>query len=269
MRTIEFTCLLPVHEADDVSFFRQAVLSVAASTLKPAEILICQDGNAPPALEAAIHDCIAQFGARLTRNPGPIGLHHNLNHALKLARTPWIARCDADDLNAPHRFEAQAQYLMAKPEVSVLGGDLIEFWPDGRERRKTMPLTHPEIVSLAKWRNPINHNTVFYRTEVILSCGGYPELSLKEDYALWLRLIGRGVEFANIRDDLVRARLGPSFYRRRTGARNFRSEWELHKIRTAIPGMGGAVAAGALIARSCALVSSGPTRLVYEWGLRR
>ncbi len=258
-----------MHGGDAPVAFQQAVASLARSTLAPSETLVCQDGDLPLPLAGAVREGLGCLGARLIRNPGSRGLHHNLNHALKAVRTPWIARCDADDINLPHRFEAQAQFLAGRPDVGVLGGDLIEFWPDGRERRKTMPLTHERIVEWARWRSPINHNTVFFRTEDVLSCGGYPNLANKEDYALWLRLIGRGVRFANLGEALVRARLGDGFYRRRAGFKNFRSEWGIYRIRAEVPGMGGAPAIAALIARSAALAMSGPTRWVYERGLRR
>ncbi len=262
MAPVRFTCLLPVYGADDAGHFAEAVRSILCATLRPDDVVVCQDGDLPPALTAAVRAGVSDLGARLVRNPGPGGLHHNLNHALAQTRTPWIARCDADDINAPARFEVQARALAERPDVGVLGSDLMEFWPDGRERRKTMPLTHEAIVAWAKWRSPVNHNTVFYRTEDILACGGYPALPLKEDYGLWLRLIGRGVRFANLRADLVRSRLGDDFYRRRAGLKNLVSEWGLYRIRAGIPGMGGLQAAAAL-------AMSGATRLVYERGLRR
>lgn len=269
MSRIAFTVLLPVYGGDQVAFFDQAMQSLAGSTVQPDAVLICQDGALPDALAASVEAWARRSGARVAENPGPRGLHHNLNHAIKSVRTPWIARCDADDINLPRRFEAQVACLAARPEIGVLGGDLIEFWPDGRERHKSMPLSHGEIVARARWRSPINHNTVFYRTEDVLAAGGYPDVPFKEDYGLWMRLIGRGIEFANIREDLVRARLGALFYSRRAGVRNFQSEWALYKIRRNVPGLAGPPAAAALVARSVALAMSGPTRLIYEWGLRR
>jgi hypothetical protein len=266
---IEFTCLLPVGGADDPAHFAEAARSLAASTLAPREIVICPDGQLPPRLRVAVELGAKRLGARLSPNAGPPGLHHNLNQALKGVTTPWIARCDADDINLPRRFERQVAFLTANPDVGVLGGDLIEFWPDGRERRKAMPRTHDGILAWARWRSPINHNTVFYRTEDLAACDGYPDLALKEDYGLWLRLLGRGVRFANLGEAVVRARLGHDFYRRRAGMRNLRSEWGLYRIRREVPGLGGPGAMVALLTRSAALALGGPARLIYETALRR
>ena len=267
--TLDFSVLLPVYRGDDALFFEEAIGSIAAGTVAPTEVLICQDGDLPPALARAVDAAVTALGARVIVNPGLRGLHYNLNHALAFVRTPWIARCDADDINLPNRFEAQTDFLAKHPDVGVLGGDLIEFWPDGRSRPKRMPRGHEAIVAWAQWRSPVNHNTVFIRTAELVACGGYPNLALKEDYGLWLRLMGRGVRFANMELALVRARLGEGFYGRRAGARNLASEWEICRIKREVPALRGPLAGAAFLARTLALSAAPLTRLIYEAGLRR
>lgn len=264
-----FSCLIPIHRGDNVEHFVAAMESIGASSLAPAEILICQDGALPAPLGDAVASCMRRFGARLTVSSGPEGLQHNLNDAMTAVRTPWVARADADDLNSPDRFAAQVSFLKESPHIAALGGGILEFWPDGRSRRKHMPLTHAEIVRWARWRNPINHMTAFFRKDVFVECGGYPDIRSKEDYGLWLAMIGRGALLANLPQDLVRARLGKRFYQRRSGLMNFRSELALYELKRRIPDIGPAAAAVALVGRSCALAMSGPARLVYELGLRR
>jgi glycosyltransferase involved in cell wall biosynthesis len=264
---VAFTCLLPVYGGDEAAFFREAVDSIDASVLAPVEVVICQDGDLPSDLAAQVAVAV-RAGARVAVNAGPRGLHHNLNNALRQVKTSWIARCDADDINAPDRFLLQASHLAERPDIGVLGGDLIEFWPDGRTRSKVMPLDHADLVAWAQWRSPVNHNTVFYRAEDVLAVGGYPDLPFKEDYALWLKMIARGVHFANLRADLVRARLGEGFYGRRAGARNFASEWQVYRLKRDIPALAGAGALAALAARSAILASGPLTSVVYNLALR-
>lgn len=263
-----FTCLLPVHAGDDAGHFEVAMASVFANTLAPAEILICQDGAVAPPLAGAIEGGLRR-GARLVRNPGPRGLHHNLNHAMGEVRTPWVCRADADDVNLPARFEAQMEFLARHPEVAALGAGIVEFWPDGRERRKAMALTHQAIARRARYRNPINHMTAFFRADAFLACGGYPAIAGKEDYGLWLRMIDRGYRLANLDEVLVRARLGGDFHGRRSGLGNLASEFALFKLKRGMRGLGGPTAAAALIARACVLAFAAPTRWAYEGLLRR
>ena len=263
-----FTCLLPVHAGDDADHFEAALESVLANTLAATEILICQDGEVTAPLESAIERGLRR-GARLVRNLGPRGLHHNLNHAMTEVRTPWACRADADDVNLPTRFETQMDFLARHPDVAALGAGIVEFWPDGRERRKALALGHEAIVRRARYRNPINHMTAVFRADAFFACGGYPAIPGKEDYGLWLRMIDRGYRLANLDEVLVRARLGGDFHERRSGLGNLASEYALFKLRRTLRGFGGPTAAAALIARACVLAFAAPSRWAYEGLLRR
>jgi hypothetical protein len=265
---LAFTCVVPVHAGDDPAHFEAAMTSIARSTLRPAAVLIARDGDLPDALTAVVNACVAA-GADLTCNPGAKGLHHNLNHAIPQVRTPWIARADADDLNRPDRFERQARRLEQSPDLAVLGAGIAEFWPDGRRREKRMPTSHEAIARRAVWRNPINHMTAVVRLDAFLDCGGYPSLRQKEDYGLWLTMIGRGHRLANLDEPLVDARLGADFYDRRAGRQNLDSELGIYRIKRGVPGIGPVRAGLALAARVATLTASGPARLVYEGLLRR
>lgn len=265
---LAFTCLLPVHAGDDADHFEVALESILTNTLVPIDILICQDGPLPPPLASAIAGSLNR-GARLVRNPASRGLHHNLNHAMGEVRTPWVCRADADDVNLPTRFETQLDFLNRHPEVDALGAGIAEFRPDGRERRKAMALTHAAIARRARYRNPINHMSAFFRTEAFLACDGYPAIPGKEDYGLWLKMIDRGYHLANLEEVLVRARLGADFHERRSGLGNLASEYALFRLRRALHGFDGPTAAAALIARASVLAFATPSRWAYAGLLRR
>lgn len=264
----QFTCLLPVYHGDDPDFFRQALRSVLANTLLPDRILICEDGELPEALNRVIaeHAC-----DRIQRSPnsGPPGLHNNLNCALERVETPWVCRADADDLNRPTRFATQVAHLALHPELSALGADILEFSPTGRTRRKSMPATPEAALRWAAFRNPLNHMTVFARTDVLKACGGYPSIPLKEDYALWLQLLIRGHKLSNVPEVLVEARLGSGFYGRRSGLNNIQSELAIFGLKRQVREIGTLRAAAALAIRATVL-SLGPvvTGTVYESVLR-
>ena len=265
---LAFTCIVPVYAADNAEHFVEAMQSIARSTLRPAAVLIAQDGDLPTSLAAEVLACVSA-GARVIRNRGPRGLHHNLNNTLPAVRTPWVARADADDINLPERFMLQTRCLEENPAITVLGGAIVEFWPDGRQREKPMPLTHDAIVARARWRNPINHMTAVFRLRAVVDAGGYPDLSQKEDYGLWLTMIARGELFSNLAAPVVRARLGADFHQRRSGMRNLASELGIYRIKRRVPRIGAARAGLAMAARAAILAGSGPARLIYEGLLRR
>jgi len=257
---MRFTCLLPVHAADDAAGFARAFASVTANSLQPSAILLCQDGVLPDPLG----DAVARTGAEVARNPGPKGLHHNLNNALARVDTPWVCRADADDFNLADRFERQAAYLAVHADVDALGGAIAEISPDGRRSVKPMPLTHDAIAGRARWRNPINHMTAFMRTDAVRGVGGYPAIPHKEDYGLWLAMLARGARFANLPDVLVEAHIGPDFHARRSGFENFSTEHALYRL-----GGGPPSAALVHIARAVALSTRLGTHAVYRGILRR
>ncbi|HEY1927208.1 MAG TPA: glycosyltransferase [Caulobacteraceae bacterium] len=268
MSPFAFTCLLPVWAGDAPENFLEAARSVETSTLPPDEILICQDGQLSPVMKRVVEGLLQNPRYRLTVNEGPRGLHHNLNRAANAVRTPWIARMDADDLNRPDRFAAQVAFLAANPGVDVLGGSILEIGQGSTKRRRVTPLTHGDIVRRANWRSPMNHMTVFMRQEVFFAAGGYPDLPLKEDYGLWLRMIARGATFANLPQDLVEVRLGRDFARRRAGPASVASEYRLYAMRRGLEGPAGPLDAAVFLARAAALSSTGVAALLYRTVLR-
>ena len=265
---VAFTCLVPVWRADDPETFKAAIVSLAASTLAPDAIVIAQDGPLPAPLRKVVGRAVDRFRARWIVNDGAPGLHHNLNNAMGAVQTPYVARLDADDLNLPGRFAAQAAFARLHPEVAAFGGAILEFTPEGRTRGKSMPASHEAILRFAAWRNPINHMTAFFRRDAFLAAGGYPDIPRKEDYGLWLAMLARGERLANLPQVLVHARLGGDFHRRRTGPGALASERALHRLRRAVPGLDRRASRLALVARSAALAFPGPASVAYG-ALRR
>lgn len=233
MTPFAFTCLLPVYDGDAAEHLEAALASIAVNTLQPARIIVCEDGPLRADLAAVIEAQARRLPILRHRNPGPCGLHHNLNAALPLVETDWIARADADDLNLPDRFQAQFDYIATHPGVDAVGGDIEEFFPDGRARTKSMPTHHAAIVRYAALRNPLNHPTVVLRTAAVRAAGGYPDIPRREDYGLWVNMIGQGALMANLSRTLVRMRLGEDFHQRRAAGDTLAVERALLELKLA------------------------------------
>lgn len=250
---MNFTCLLPVCEGDDSEHLRQALCSIATNSVRPDHVFICEDGPLT-ATQSEIIECFSQSCSTIRlRNPGPRGLHTNLNHALGLVRTDWFCRADADDINLYDRFERQTEFIGDNSDIDVLGANTLEFWPDGRSRLKAVPLEHRDLVRWAYFRNPVNHSTAFARTNAVLSCGGYPRINKREDYGLWLKMMAAGFKFHNLKETLVKFRLGTSYYRRRAGLDGLAPEYALFRLKMAGGLVPLPVAALSFVARAVAL----------------
>jgi hypothetical protein len=95
---------------------------------------------------------------------------------------------------------------------------------------KKMPEKFLDIKRYSKIRNPFNHMTVFFKKDLAIKYGGYPDLYLKEDYGLWLKFIKNKRKIININSTLVQATTGEDFYiNRRSGLEYVKSEFILSK----------------------------------------
>ena len=81
-----------------------------------------------------------------------------------------------------------------------------------------VPPTDPaRIQRYARMHDPFNHPTVVYRRDAVLAAGGYGDLPLMEDYALFARMLQRGARAVNVAEPLVFYRVGAKAFKRRGG----------------------------------------------------
>lgn len=227
MNKNSFTVLMCTYYKDDAHLLKKAIESVFKNTIKPDFFILTIDGPIPIFNEKIIIDISKRYPIKLNFLKKNMGLAIALNNALDLVKTEWIARADSDDINSKIRFEKQLK--IAKNNVDIIGGNILEIDNKGEfpKLTKKIPITHQEIKRYIKLRNPINHMTAFYKTDLIKSVGGYPNLYLREDYALWAKLIHKKAIFQNIDEVLVYVNGGKSLYKRRSGFKNALSEINL------------------------------------------
>ena len=222
MNNIEFTVLMCTYKKDDPVLLEKAVESVYNNSVKPNFFILTIDGPIPKKNQNVIKKLKQNFSIEINNIKENIGLAKALNSAILLVKTDWIARADSDDLNAPNRFEIQLNY--ARQGFDVIGSNIYEIdiyeTKQQTRLRKKMPLSNKQIIRFSKYRNPMNHMTIFYKTEAIRLVGGYPDIYLREDYGLWAKLIFHNKKFVNINEYLVFVNGGDQLYLRRRGLRN-------------------------------------------------
>jgi glycosyltransferase involved in cell wall biosynthesis len=160
--------------------------------------------------------------------PTNVGLAKALNVGLQKIHTTFTIRADADDFNYQNRFEK----LIAKLQqgFDLVGSDVREVDKFGNfVAIRSCPKTEVQIRQFIRKRTPFNHMAVAFRTEVVLSAGGYPAIYLKEDYALWASLLSKLCRCCNIKEVLVDATAGVEMYRRRGGIKYALAEIELQR----------------------------------------
>jgi len=156
------------------------------------------------------------------------GLGPALDRGLAASRFDIVARQDADDVSMPNRFEVELP-LMANADI--VGSGLLEFVTDtGETVGQRVPPTDPaQIQRYARMHDPFNHPTVMYRKTAVLAAGGYGDLPLMEDYALFARMLMGGARAVNVPEPLVFYRVGEAAFKRRGGRELLRSELRLQR----------------------------------------
>ena len=227
MKKTSFTVLMCTYFRDDPYLLEKSIESVFLNSIKPNYFILTIDGPIPSLNQKIIKKITKKYPIELNIISKNVGLANALNHALSLVKTEWVARADSDDINLHERFKKQLELI--NKNFDVIGCNILEIDPKRimAKLTKKIPLTDKEIKKYLKFRNPINHMTVLYKTKIVKDVGGYPNIHLREDYALWAKLANKGAIFHNIDEILVHVNGGENIYKRRGGFKNALAESKL------------------------------------------
>ena len=226
-----FSVLMSVYHKENPEYFDAALKSILVEqTVVPSEFVLVCDGPLNDGLDSVIEKYEKEFPEvfRVLRTEENRGLGKALNYGLQNCTYGLVARADSDDICCKNRFEEQLKFMSEHTDVSVISSYIGEFEDDSNVivRIKEMPLTHGELVKMAKLRCPINHMAAMFRRDDILEIGSYRHLPYVEDYELWVRAIIAGKKLANIGKVLVHARAGSDMIKRR-GNKAYISSWRV------------------------------------------
>ena len=226
-----FSLLVSVYDGDRPDYLRRALRSaVDDQTLPPDQVVIVRDGPVRSELAECLADLKATSKVPVTFVPleSNSGLGPALDRGLAASWFDVIARMDADDVAMPDRFELQMPLIQ---EADIVGSGLLEFVADTDDvvGQRVPPMEPDHIARYARMHDPFNHPTVVYRRRAVIAAGGYGDLPLMEDYALFARMLQAGARAVNVTEPLVFYRVGASAYKRRGGTSLLRSELRLQR----------------------------------------
>ena len=133
------------------------------------------------------------------------GITFALNYGLNLVKTKYVARMDSDDISHPTRFEKQLHFLEGNINYVAVGcrvtlvdehGETVnqkfKFFEDDQEIRRAL-----------KYRMPLCHPALIFRSDALFSHRGDMYGNTSEDHELYLR-IARNPDnlFKNLPDHL-------------------------------------------------------------------
>ena len=157
------------------------------------------------------------------------GLPAALNHGLKqFGPSDVILKIDTDDLYPPSRVALTVEAFDQNPELRLFGGQVDEWTADFSAfvGARAVPLTHVEILSYGRRRNPFNGPTVAFCAQLAQELGGFAHVGANEDYVLWAHMLQAGAVANNSPEVLAYMRGGPELVERRSTARTRKGELE-------------------------------------------
>jgi glycosyltransferase involved in cell wall biosynthesis len=226
-----FSLLVPVYDGDRPDYLRRAFRSaVDEQTVPPDQVVIVRDGPVRDELAGCLEELKAASRVPVTfvLLPRNRGLGPALDRGMAASRFDVIARMDADDVAMPHRFAVQLPLIR---DADIVGSGLLEFVADTDHvvGQRVPPTGYQQIQRYARMHDPFNHPTVVYRRSAVLAAGGYGDLPLMEDYALFARMLANGARAVNVPEPLVFYRVGATSFKRRGGTGLLRSELRLQR----------------------------------------
>ena len=186
---VPVSVVIPAH--NDLATLREAVASVRAQRRAPLECIVVSDASDDGTDEWLAGQGDVRWQSVTARSPSAAR-----NAGIAMARAPYVAFLDADDLWSPDRLALFARQLAARPEGVVWACT----WR--REGRPLAPLPSAAWVARHSRRiprgrflamNQFQTSTVVARREALLAIGGFdPEVDGAADWDLWTRLARTG-----------------------------------------------------------------------------
>ncbi|BCX19390.1 MAG: hypothetical protein KatS3mg117_3072 [Geminicoccaceae bacterium] len=175
-----------------VPWLEQAVRSILNQDMDDFELIIVDDGSEDDAEIRRVARIDRRI--RLVRQQENLGVAVALNTGIALARAPFVARMDADDIALPDRLRRQIDHLAANPNLVAVGASYACIDPNGRVFRVCYRGREPIDTRWALLtRCAILHPTLVLRREVFDIVGVYDSnLPLTQDLDLFLRLTDAG-----------------------------------------------------------------------------
>jgi glycosyltransferase involved in cell wall biosynthesis len=216
-RMVKLSVVVPNFN-EEVETVKKAFDSLSIQSFPDFEVLVIDDSTNTELANACYELTLKDSRFAYIKPINRLGLASSLNLGIKFSKGLYIARFDSDDICEPDRFRLQLQYLEKHEYIDVVGSWMNIMNGDSDEiLTRKYPSNHNEIVKKFIYANAMAHPTIMIRKASLIKEKNGPyrsDFSYCEDLELWLRLISKGIRFANIPIPLIT-------YRQNTTHRTF------------------------------------------------
>lgn len=177
---------------------RRAISSVANQSLRPKELVICDDGSTEDigAVVREFEERLSIVYIRIANSGGPA---RPRNVASSVAKGEWLALLDSDDTWSTGKIEKVTATLRESDDIvyhrlnaSGGSGEL------GRHRKHLggrPPAPDDALYDLLTLGNPIPASAAVIRKTLYARLGGMDEFTGLEDFDFWIRAAAAGAKF--------------------------------------------------------------------------
>ncbi|WP_412507227.1 glycosyltransferase family 2 protein [Roseovarius sp. SYSU LYC5161] len=188
----DLTVVVPAFNA--ARTIASTLQSIADSSYIPHKVILVNDGSTDDTVRE-----VTRFTTMLNLqliNQENQGISCALNNGMKLVKTQFVARLDADDLVHPQRFEKQVEFLLKNPKICVLGSSVKEFGNSYSERH--YPMSEIAVLLRSTHSTIVAHPSVTARTLTMTKYKYNSSYNGIEDHELWCRMLAGAVRITNL-----------------------------------------------------------------------
>lgn len=176
MLTARFSVVITCHNKE--RYVAQAIESALMQSLRPAEIIVVDDGSTDDSYWRIREYAYAVTVMSVTQR----GMAAARNAGIMASSMPWIVHLDADDWLEPNWIEEV--FFCTPPAKAVVSG-IKWHYADGSERGPEMPATENPALADVVGRNT-HYSCAAFEREALVAAGGYnPTLGGSCDWGLW------------------------------------------------------------------------------------
>ena len=196
--------IVPIYNA--ASYLQETLDSILASTYRPIEVVMVDDGSKDNSLRIAQDYCANHFECVVVAQENR-GVSAARNTAIRLAKGIYILPVDADDKIADTFIQKAVEVIENNNDVRVVGCRCWMFGAVNKEWKL------PQFSHALLARKNMIPATAMYRKSDWERCGGYCEQEIyREDWDFWLSMMELGGTFYKLNEVLF-------FYRISMGSR--------------------------------------------------
>ena len=205
-------------------YLQYSIDSIINQSFKDFEFIIIDDGSTDNSLKIIEEYQVKDERILLIKNKNNIGLAASLNKGIKLGKSKYIARQDADDISNIDRLKIQYNFMEKNKKIDILGSncsfiDLYNrhiFYYDKFSKNNSYKET------LLSQQAIFPHGVAFIRSNTIKKLNGYNEnFYYSQDGELWLRAIKNNYKILVLSNILYNYRLCPVSGKAKYGHRQY------------------------------------------------